>query len=232
MGRPCAGWSNAPSANQGRGVRLGWDARAQGLFGTGLRCQLLRGRTRLQAARQRALVVTTTGGDQRAENALLHGVLAVVLGCQPATLRCPLRARRCITGQPSLHALQLGPVFLDACGADPRSVDVPNTRAIVDFLFPAPVLPCRRHQCMHSSLSRALPLPRSLWREASRRDAGMARRSAPWKRKDGRSFPSTAKFRRFLRTGGGSQLGADLLLLLRRWCIQYNSPLPMLSRLL
>src|SRR5690242_20934289 len=87
----------------------------------------------------------------------------------------------------------MGPVFLDAHGADPRSVDVPNTRAIVTFYFGAPVLPCRRHQCMHSSLSRALPLPRSLWREASRRDAGMARRSAPWGRKDGRSFPSTAK---------------------------------------
>ncbi|KAJ4987970.1 hypothetical protein SVAN01_06545 [Stagonosporopsis vannaccii] len=140
-------------------------------------------------------------------------------------MRCYTGSRCCSAAlpiaRPPLHywpaiapRTAMGPVFLDAHGADPRSVDVPNTRAIVAFYFGAPVLPCRRHQCMHSPLSRALPLPRSLWREASRRDAGMARRSAPWKRKDGRSFPSTAKFRRFLRTGGGSQLGADLLLLL------------------
>lgn len=124
------------------------------------------------------------------------------------------------------HALQLGPVFLDAHRADPQSVDVPNTRAIVTFYSGAPVLPCRRHQCTPPchELTPAL----SRWREASRRDAGMARRSAPWKAQGCRTFPSTAKFRRFLRTGGGSQLGADRLLC----CTQYNSPVPMLRRLL
>ena len=34
--------------------------------------------------------------------------------------------------------LQLGPVFLDAHRADPQSVAVPNTRAIVTFYFGAP----------------------------------------------------------------------------------------------
>lgn len=82
------------------------------------------------------------------------------------------------------------------------------------LLFLALVLPSRRHQSMHPPLSRARPLPLSRWREASRRDAGMARRSASWKRKDGRAFPFHGQAPSFLRTGGGSSLGADLLLLL------------------
>ena len=71
-----------------------------------------------------------------------------------------------ITGQPSTHALRLGPVFLDAHHADPQSFDVPNTRAIVTFYFGARVLPCRPspvHACtpVTSGTPAALAVARS-----------------------------------------------------------------------
>lgn len=88
---------------------------------------------------QRGSVHGRDGGG-RAQNVLSHSV--------PLAKLALLLDWSYITGQPSPHALRLGPVFLDAHHADPQSFDVQNTRAMVTFYFGARVLPCRRHQCM------------------------------------------------------------------------------------
>lgn len=63
------------------------------------------------------------------------------------------------------------------------------------FYFRARVLPCRRHQCMHPPCHERTPAGLAVAR-SQRRDAGMARKCAPWERKDSRILP-TAKFPSF-----------------------------------